>query len=408
MMNPKTEKNQDALLSGMNILDLADQKASFASKLLADMGARVIKVEKPGGDPARKTPDSGQKSSSTQASLAFSYHNTSKASITLNLEHPRGRELFLRLVKRNDVVVETFPPGYLENQDLGFSCLSEVNPGVILASVTGYGQSGPQKKAKVCDLTAAASGGQMSVTGSPESYPLALFGQQSYLAASLFAAVGILIAFHRQRRTGIGEHIDISLQEAVIASTEHLVLQYFYHHLVPGRQGRLHWNHLFYIFPCRDGFIQMTLTEQWETLVEWLDAEGRAEDLTDKKWHDNEYRLKHLGHIIEVLERWTKTHTTGELFKLGQLMQFPWAPVQSPAQILDCPQLKARDYFQNIRHPDSARPLRYPKLPFKFSKPVSIPCRRAPAVGEANRRIYHEELGISEDELKKLAAQGII
>jgi len=407
-MNPQTENKKDALLSGMNILDLADQKASFGSKLLADMGARVIKVEKPGGDPARKMAGGGPKSASAQANLAFSYHNTNKQGITLNLEHARGRELFLRLVSRSDVVVETFPPGYLEKHGLGFSRLREANPGIILASVTGYGQSGPQKNDKACDLTAAASGGQMFVTGLPDSYPLALYGQQSYLAASLFAAVAILIAFRRQQRTGTGEHIDISLQEAVISSTEHLVLEYFYHHLIPKRQGRLHWNHLFYIFPCRNGFIQMTLTEQWETLVEWMDTEGRAEDLTDKKWLDNEYRLKHLDHIIEVLERWTKTHTTDELFKLGQLMQFPWAPVQSPIQILNCPQLKARDYFQEIRHSGIARPLRHPKLPLKFSEPMPGPFRRAPAAGQDNRKVYQEELGISKAELKILTAQGII
>ena len=396
------------MLSGMNILDLADQKASFGSKLLADMGARVIKVEKPGGDPARKMAGGGPKSASAQTNLAFSYHNTNKQGITLNLEHARGRELFLRLVRRSDVVVETFPPGYLEKQDLGFSRLSEANPGIILVSVTGYGQSGPQKNDHACDLIAAASGGQMSVTGLPDSYPLALYGQQSYLAASLFAAVAILIAFRRQQRTGAGEHIDISLQEAVISSTEHLVLEYFYHHLIPRRQGRLHWNHLFYIFPCRNGFIQMTLTEQWETLVEWMDTEGRAEDLTDKKWLDNEYRLKHLDHIIEVLQRWTKTHTTDELFKLGQLMQFPWAPVQSPTQILDCPQLKARNYFKDIEHPDTGRPLRYPKLPLKFSETMPAPSNRAPVAGEDNYKIYHEEMRIPEGELKILAAKGVI
>jgi benzylsuccinate CoA-transferase BbsE subunit len=407
-MNPEKKKKKDALLSGMNILDLADQKASFAGKLLADMGARVIKVEKPGGDPARKTTGGGPKPSSAQPSLSFFYHNTNKQSITLNLEHPRGRELFLRLVKRSHVVVEAFPPGYLEKQGLGFSRLSEANPGIILASVTGYGQSGPQKNDQACDLTAAASGGQMYVTGLPGSCPLALYGQQSYLAASLFAAVAILIAFRRQQRTGAGEHIDISLQEAVISSTEHLVLQYFYQQVIPKRQGPLHWNHLFYIFPCRDGFIQMTLTEQWETLVEWMDTEGRAEDLTDKKWQDNEYRLKHLDHIIEVLERWTQTHTTDELFKLGQLMQFPWAPVQSPTRILDCPQLRARNYFQDIEHPDIGRPLRHPKLPLKFSDAMPAPSRRAPVAGEDNRKIYHKELGISEGKLKTLAAQGII
>ena len=206
---------RDALLSGIRILDLADQKASFGTKLIADMGARVIKIEKPGGDPARETANNSRKSPSSRQNLSFYYHNTNKLGITLNLEHPQGKDLFLRLVKKNDVVVETFPPGYLQKRGLGFDRLTEANPGIILASVTGFGQSGPKKDYKTCDLVAAASGGQMYVTGAPDSYPLQQYGEQSYLAASLFAAVAILIAVRQQRRSGKGEHIDIALQEAV-------------------------------------------------------------------------------------------------------------------------------------------------------------------------------------------------
>jgi crotonobetainyl-CoA:carnitine CoA-transferase CaiB-like acyl-CoA transferase len=408
IMTSEKENKGDAFLSGIKILDLADQKASFGTKLLADLGARVIKIEKPGGDPARKTARNGRKSSPSRPSPSFYYHNTNKLGITLNLEHPKGKELLFRLVKRNDVVVETFSPGYLQKQGLGFDRLTEANPGIILVSVTGYGQSGPKKDYKTCDLVAAASGGQMYVTGAPDSYPLQQYGEQSYLAASLFAAVAILIAVRRQRRGGKGQHIDIALQEAVLSTLEHIVLQYFSDHVTPKRQGKMHWNHLFHILPCQDGFIQLTLFEQWETLVEWMDSEGMAADLTAKKWRDNEYRLKHLDHIITVLESWTKTHKTAELFKLGQLMQFPWAPVQSPTQILSCPQLKARDFFTNIKHPDITRPLRYPKIPFKFNESLPASAKRAPLVAEDNRTIYCQELGISERELKRLLSEGVI
>jgi benzylsuccinate CoA-transferase BbsE subunit len=407
-MKPARQNMRATLLSGIKILDLADQKASFGTKLLADMGARVIKIEKPLGDPARKTANSSRKSPPFRSGFSFYYHNTNKLGITLNLEHPTGKDLFLRLVKKNDVVVETFPPGYLQKQGLGFERLREAKPDIILASVTGYGQSGPKKDYKTCDLVAAASGGQMYVTGAPDSYPLQQYGEQSYMAASLFTAVAILITVRRQRRSGKGEHIDISLQEAVLSTLEHIALQYFYDHVTPKRQGKLHWNHFFYILPCQDGFIQLTLFEQWETLVEWMDSEGMAADLTAKKWRDNEYRLKHLDHIITVLKNWTKTHTTDELFKLGQLMQFPWAPVQSPTQILSCPQLKARDFFMDITHPDFTRPLRYPRIPLKFSEPLRDPDKRAPLAAEDNRTIYCQELGISEGEFKRLSSEGVI
>jgi crotonobetainyl-CoA:carnitine CoA-transferase CaiB-like acyl-CoA transferase len=404
----KKNLTESTLLNGVSVLDLADEKASFCTKLLAEMGARVIKVEKPGGDPARRAGPYFRKTRQPAQSLSFCYNNTNKQSITLNLEHPKGREIFKRLVKRSDVVVETWRPDKSAKTGLGFDGLSQINSQIIVASVTGFGQCGPKKNYKTCDLVASALGGQMSVCGSPDSYPLKHYGLQSYLTASLFAAVAILIALRQRRVTGKGEHIDISLQETVLSSIEHIILQYFYNGVVPGRQGRLHWNHLFYIFPCKDGFIQMTIAEQWETLVEWMDSEGLAGDLTDEKWRDNEYRLNHLNHIIAVLTKWTKTHTQDELFKLGQLMRFPWAPVQSPKDILRCPQLEARGYFKDVRHANIPFPLKHPRLPFVSSGSKAAQLKPAPLIGEDNMAVYQNELNISEDQLKIFSSEGII
>jgi crotonobetainyl-CoA:carnitine CoA-transferase CaiB-like acyl-CoA transferase len=149
------------------------------------------------------------------------------------------------------------------------------------------------------------------------------------------------------------------------------------------------------VFPCKDGFIQLTLIEQWETLVEWMDGEGMAEDLKDEKWNDEEYRLRHLDHIIEVLERWTKNHTVDELIELGQLMRFPWAPVHSPRDIADSPHLREREFFFDINHHEIPTSIKYPRLPFKFTPPLSEARRRAPFVGEHNTRIYQKELGLA-------------
>jgi crotonobetainyl-CoA:carnitine CoA-transferase CaiB-like acyl-CoA transferase len=404
----KMDNEKDSLLKGIRILDLADEKGSFCSKILSDLGALVIKVERPGGDPARKKGPFLKGSEHPYQSLSFFYNNTNKLGITLNLEESEGRELFLRLTRECDVVVETFPPGHLEELDLGYEVLRKTRPGLILVSISGFGQSGPRKSHKSCDLVASAYGGQMYVTGAPASAPLKIYGEQSYYSSSLFAAIGILLALRQRRLTGQGDHIDISLQEAVTSTLEHVLVRYFFENIIPNRQGSLHWNHLFHVLPCKDGFIQMTLFEQWETLVEWMDGEGMAGDLKDTKWHDEEYRVRHLDHIIELLEGWTKNHTVDELFKLGQLMRFPWAPVHSPKDIGDSPQLRERNFFFEINHSEIQTSIKYPGLPFKFTPPLSEERRRAPFIGEHNTQIFQKELGLSEEEIQRLSSQGVI
>jgi len=403
-----TNRDQNTLLGKLYVLDLADEKAGFCSKLLADMGARVVKIEQPGGDRSRRIGPFLKDSPHPEGSLSFLYNNTNKLGITLNLAHSEGKRLFFHLVERTDVIVETFPPGYMERLGLGYEVLSHRRPGLILTSVTGFGRNGPRKDFASCDLVASAYGGQMYVTGSENEAPLKIYGEQSYVTASLFAAIGILLALRKRGQFGTGEHIDISLQEAVASTLDHVMVRYFYEQMIPKRGGSLHWNHLFCMMPCKDGFIRMTINWQWETLVEWLENEGMADDLIDEKWKDEAYRRDNVDHIIEVLGRWTKTHSVDELFESGQLMNFPWAPVRSPEEIVASPQLNARGFFTNSDHAETGDRMRYPGLPFQFSPPFEVPRKRAPSVGEDNVSIYHGELGISKEELKRLYDMGAI
>jgi benzylsuccinate CoA-transferase BbsE subunit len=404
----ESNHQRSGILKGITILDLADEKASYCSKLLADMGALVIKVEQSGNTGACKKSTLLKRTASLARDIALYYQNTNKRSITLNIKYKEGRKLFLRLIEKNDVVVESFPPGYMEKLGLSYDVLRKQNPRIILASITGFGQSGPRKGYKNCDLIASAVGGQMYVSGSPSSYPLKHYGIQSYYTASLFAAIAILLAIRQRRKTGSGDHIDISLQEAVASTLEHVLLGYFYNRVTPRRQGGLHWNNLFYLFPCKDGYLQMTLFEQWETLTEWMDNEGMAADLTDGIYLDEAVRLDRRKHIIDVIGQWTRSHTVKELFELGQLMRFPWAPVQSPEQIIGCPHLKERDFFVVADHPDIKDPVVFPRLPFRLSVADPIDYKPAPLSGEANHLIYHEELGLTGSKLKLLTEIGII
>jgi len=399
---------KESLLHGIRILDLANEKACFCSKVLADLGAMVIKVEKPGGDSSRRMGPLAGNGPSGEPDLFFLYNNTNKLGITLDIESEEGRTLFVRLVEKADVVVETFPPGYLKTLGCPYEVMSEVNPGVILASVTGFGQTGPKSGYKSCDLVASALGGQMHVSGAPSTTPLRAYGEQSFYAASLFTAVGILLALIKRRRAGKGEHIDISSQEAVAGTLDHVLVRYLYDGIIPKRQGNLAWNRSSFILPCKDGHIHISIAAQWETLVEWVAAEGMAEDLPDEKWKDENCRNQNVDHIMDVLQRWTLAHTVGELFEIAQAMRFPWAPVSRPQDVLSSPQLLAREFFCEVDHPEQGNSLLGPGMPYRFDSFPSGPVRRAPLPGEDNKRIYCDDLGLSEKEIERLSRLGII
>jgi len=381
-------------LSGYRVLDLADEKGMFSTRLLADMGAEVVRVEKPGARPAGNTPE-------------FCYLNAGKRSISLDLANRAGREVFRRLVRTADALVETGPPGYLTSLGLGYPVLSEINPGLVVASITDFGQSGPYRDYKSCDLVAAALGGWLSVCGESQS-PLKPFGNQAYYSASLLAANGIMLALWHRHATGRGQYIDISVMECVAATLDHVLVRYFYEGVVAKRQGSRHWNNAFRIFPCRDGYVLLSLFQQWPTLVEWLDSEGMAEDLTGEKWRDREERLKGLDHIINVLERWTLSHTVAELVEPGQLMRFPWAGVASIASLVQNPQLAERDYFAEIACPVTGRKYRSPGAPCKLSRSPWRAGGVVPDAGEHNLDIYRRELGLSEKEIGTLVEDGVI
>ncbi len=388
------EQPKETILSGYRVLDLTDDKGMFCSRLLADMGAEVIRVEKPWEDSAE--------------SLFSWANNTGKRSITLNIEGKEGQEIFKRLAQAADIIVESYSPGYLAALGIGYPELGKINSRLIMASITNFGQSGPYRDYNSTDLVAGALGGQMYVCGEPEMPPLKPFGQQAYYSAGLFAAVGILLALRHRHTTGRGQYIDVSLQECVAATLDHVLVRYLYEGIVAKRQGSLYWNNAFRIFPCRDGHILLSLFQQWETLVEWLAADGMAEDLANEKWQDREERLKHLGHIIDILERWTRSHTVADLVEQGQLMHFPWAEVTSIPKLMDSPQLKERDFWVEVERPETGRKHKFPGVPCKLSRSPWQVGSRVSSLSEDNMAIYQGELGLSEDEIEALVRKGII
>jgi len=366
---------QGAILSGYRLLDLADDRGRLCSRLLADMGAEVIRIERP------------------SRSAGFHWEDLGKRLVTLDIELKPGQRLFRLLLETADVLVESYPPGYLDSIGLGYNQLIKINPRLIMASITPFGQSGPYRDYKSSDIVAGAIGGQLYVTGEPERPPLKVFGNQGYYLASIFAAIGIMLALYHRHASGKGQHIDISLQECTAAALDHVLVRYFSQGEVAKRQGSRHWNNAFRIFPAKDSYILLSLFYQWETLVEWLASEGMAGDLADSKWLGRDYRLEHIDHVIEVLERWTKTHSAAGLVEKGQAMRFPWAEVASIPQLLASPQLEARGFWTEIEHPDTGEKLRFPApvLSRCFASHTQ-PAQRGSA-SKTNQTPHREKLG---------------
>lgn len=395
------------LLKEIRVLDVCDEKGSFCSRLLADLGAQVIKMEKPGGDTSKTTEPFWGVSPHPERSLSFLYNNANKRGMMLNIESPPGSEIFITLIKNADVLVESFPPGYLDRLGLGFDSLSQRNPRLIMASITDFGQNGPRKDFKSCDLVNSAWGGQMYISGTPTGPPVKLSGQQSYYTVSLLSAVAILLALRKRRFTGMGYHLDLSTQEAVVSALDRVMVDYFYDKTITKRRGNIYGNNLFCILPCKDGYIQLTILQNWETLLELMISEGKAEDLVEEKWQESTYREKHFDHLMDVVGRWTKIHMRAELFELGQAMRFPWAPIDSPHEVLKSPQLAARQFFipKKIAGIDGTLP--FPGPPYKsstFSRPSP---QAAPQRGEHTRQIL-EELGVNRRMIEELARKKVI
>ena len=374
--------------------------------MLADLGASVTKVEWPRRDGSREKEPVRKGPSRSSESISFTGHHAAKPSIPLDIEQKAARNQLLALVERHDVFIETFQPGYLERLGLGFAILKQKNPHLIHLSMTGFGQTGPRRDYRSCDLVASAFGGQMYVSGSPSGPPTQLYGCQSAYSASLSGAVAVLLAIRRCRLTGMGADIDLSIHEAVVSTLDHVMVRCFHDKVVSRRLGGHYWNNVFHIFPCRDGHIQLTPLYQWETLLEWMTAENLGGDLNDDAWKDETYRNEHIDHIIHVMEKWTLTHRTQELFESGQAMHFPWAPVCSPNDVRSSPQLAARQFFRSAEIKENGPIHARPGMPYRFRRGNLTKRHPAPLPDEHKWEFYGRESGLDNGGLRDPAMQG--
>jgi benzylsuccinate CoA-transferase BbsE subunit len=372
------------------------------------MGADVIQVEAPGGDLARRIGPFVNDRPHPDRSLFFWFYNLNKRAIELDLTHPCGVAILRALARGADLVIESFKPGRIAELGLGWDVLHELNPAAILLSIAPFGQTGPYRDFEADDTVLTAEGGMLYVNGSPGHQPVRPLGLQAYHSSAYYAASAVLCALFARDRDGVGQWIDLSMQEATAAAVEHVAGSYFGEHRIEPRRGTLHWSRYFRVGKCRDGYIMHCTLGDWTSLVEWVAADGKAQDLTDPRWQDILYRAEHAEHLFDVLDDWVKDYSRDELLERAQALRLPYATVRNPEMLLADEQLTARGYFVEVEHPELGRSFRYPGAPYLMNGSPWRVYRRPPLRGEHTAEILCDELGLDAAEVATLAAEGII
>ena len=395
-------------LTGLRVLDLTDYRAHLCGRLMADMGADVIKVEPPGGDAGRRIGPFVDGEPHRDRSLFFWFYNLNKRSLTLDLSRAEGADLMINLMRSADVVIESFKPGAIQQMGFGWESLHRLNPALILGSIAPFGQTGPYRDFEADDMVLAALSGMLYVNGWPQGRPVRPLGLQAYHSSAYYAAIGIMCALFARNRDGEGQWLDVSMQEATASAVEHVAGSYFGEQRVEPRRGTLHWSRYFRVGRCRDGYIMHCTLGDWTSLVEWVTGDGKAQDLTAPEWQDVLYRAEHAEHLFDVLDEWVKDYTRDELLERAQLLRLPYASVRDLNALIEDEQLKARGYFVEVEHPELGRRVYYPGAPYLFNETPWRVYRRPPLLGEHTVEILHGELGLPLDYLATLAGEGII
>ncbi len=400
--------NENSALAGLKILDLSNHRGQLCGRILADMGADVIKVESPGGDEARQIGPYVDDEPHRDRSLFFWFYNLNKRSLTLDLKHPRGAELLMRLARGADLVIESFAPGTMDAMRCGWDALHAANPALILLSIAPFGQTGPYRDFDADDTVLAALGGMLYVNGWPGRAPVRPWGLQAYHASAYYAAIATMCALFARDRDGAGQWIDLSMQEATAAAVEHVAGSYFGAGQIEPRRGTLHWSRYFRVGKCRDGYIMHCSLGDWTSLIQWVAGDGKAQDLIGPEWEDVQYRAAHAEHLFDVLDEWVADYGRDELLDRAQTLRLPYATVRNPEALLHDEQLQARGYFVEVEHPELGRTFRYPGAPYLFNGSPWNVRRRPPLVGEHTAEILRDELGLDAAEITALIAEGII
>jgi formyl-CoA transferase len=394
-------------LEGIRVLDLTQYEAGpSCTQMLAWLGADVIKIEPPGGEPGRLALSDKR----GEDAWFFLLLNSCKKGVTLNLKTPRGRAIFEELAKAADVVVENMGPGAMERLGLGYESLSRLNPRIISASVKGFGSTGPYADYKSFEWIAQAMGGAMSMTGSPDGPPTRAIGGLADTGAGLHTAIGILAALVQRQATGVGQQVEVAQQEAVV----NLLRVHLRETYVSGKPASRQGNRSSVaapsnIYRCRPGgpndyvFIHCATVEMWKSLVKIV---GRPELGDDPRYADRRDRVEFVEEIDGMIEAWTEKRTKHEVLEIVAGAGVPCGAVLDSAEVLSDPHLKARGMITELEHPRRGKyPM--PANPVRMSaSPTEMV--RAPLLGEHNAEVLGKLLGYGAKEIEQLREDGVI
>ena len=396
--------NLATALQHIKVLDFTRALAGpFCTFKLAQLGAEVIKIEIPGEGDASRT---NEPQTEGGESYMFVSVNRGKKSITLNLAAEKGREICKQLVEKVDVVVENFSPGVMDRLGLGYEELSRVRPGLIYASSSGFGHTGPYSARPAYDTIAQAMGGLMTQNGFPDGPPTMVGVAVSDMLAGLYNTISILAALQYRSITGEGQYIDISMQDCTwdVAGAGAAAV-YYGTGQIPQRKGNRYFG-TFGVFPARDGdvVINVVTVGQWENLMRVM---GREDLLEIEQYVDRTKRTEVSGEISALVEEWTGERTIEEIVKLLSDAHLPASPVPPFEQVANDPQLLSRNMVAEVDQVISGK-VKVTGSPFKLSKTPGDPTLPAPFLGQHNHDIYCDVLGYSEQEIRQLADNGII
>ena len=402
-------------LAPYRVLDLTEGGINWCGKVLADLGADVIKVEPPGGSPTRRTGPFYGGTPNLERSLFWYAYCLNKRGVTLNLESRDGQELFKKLAATADIVLESFRPGYMADLGLGYDDLNSINPSLVMTSVTPFGQTGPYSQYKTTDIVNWAMGGMQYLTGDRDRPPVRITYPQSQFHAGAQAAAGSMIALWHRNNTGEGQHVDVPIEIAVIWTLMDASPFPPLHKVNMERAGAFNdykGVNMRGAYPCRDGYVSTTIWEgsTMASLMRWMDEEGMLPDFlreTDPySWdiYDMIEKEEDVGAFVAGVEKvvidFFATKTKEQLFDRAIEDRMLLAPCSTVEDVAKDDQLKARDFWLDVYHPELGANITYLGPFIKLGEtPLQIK-RRAPLIGEHNTELYSDEMAMTVEQIR--------
>ncbi len=396
-----------AALEGVSVLDLTHCIAGpYCTRLLAGFGADVLKIEPPGGERGRRMAPFFQDEPGPDASLPFAYLNTGKRSMTLNLKTEEGRDILRSLLPETDVLVENFAPRVMPSLGLGYDSLREIAPHLVMVSISNFGQTGPYRDFKAADIVEYALGGLMYIFGAYDREPLKHAFNQAQFKAGTDAASATLMALYHQRMTGRGQHIDVSIQEAVASGLRDVVNNYTYSGAIRRRQPN-NSGDLQRLRATADGYLLpnpgLGSGLNWDSYVQFLDLP----ELDDDRFRTPSARLVNAEELGRILDEYFLRQNKYEMFYGSHERRFIFGVIQSPEEALKDPQFAHRGYFVEQEHPVMGKVI-FPGAPFILASTPWQAAGPAPSAGQHNGEILGQRLGLDGSQRAQLRSQGVI